>query len=720
MGFCDFETETEHDLFFVQGRKLEVVGNRVVDSATGEVPSVNTKCGAMVVWDRPTNSCREVGGLDTPERMVLSWGDESIDRVYFHNSRFDMSFILSWFWNQDVRETKQGEYIKIGKQRVWLKQIIKGNQNQLYCVRLCVEGERMDGKPIWKQNVEVWDSKLIWSSSLDELGKVFGVEKGGTTGGSQAVRIGCDDVMREYCMQDCRVLQVAMSEYFKMVKDAGGNEDGYMTAGATTYHLAMIWLCDMMVERLMEDDKMVRAARRWCEKHPPKTEKDAGKDDMRRYVEHRLRYDILPNDGMYDLRTRKKDADGEFIKKGGMDVYEMYDKLDKDGNVVRKGKGRFSWLRKGYKGAVPLMNWRRTLRASGICGKVIVKDVNSMFPFQMRTKPMPYGKPVRIDADECRELMDSPREDVTWACRLRLLAKVKKGHRGTFLEKNGQTVNDAGYETKALDTVDGEYVICEPEWRLLLRDYDVYDCEIVEAVRFKAKVGMFGGYIDKWYEVKNNAKGGMKAFAKLLLNALYGKFGTSPYREGHEYELVDGVLKDKLVSDETDERNEYYLPIAMWTTAYARDMLSQGCNAIGWDNVIYTDTDSWHVVGLEEEVIDARLRSIGVGDSKDLGDAKTEGVYAYGVYVRAKGYAHFDEEGRLVEAKFGGANRFPMLGKMENWLKPRRMMVGDKMKEGLFGYRLMGFQVKGGVLLMNIPVNLYDTSIKGKKRKVIG
>lgn len=718
MGFCDYETETEHDLFFVQGRKPEVVGNKVVDIATGEVPEVRTKCGAMVVWDRVTDSCREIGGLDTPEKMVLRWGDESIDRVYFHNSKFDLSFILNWFYGLDWKETKKGRYVKVGKQRIWLTRVIKGNQNQLYCVTFCIEGERVDGKPIWKQSVDVWDSAKIWSSSLDDLGKVFGVEKGGTTGGSQAVRIGCDDVMREYCMQDCRVLQVAMSEYFKMVKEAGGNEDGYMTAGATTYHLSMIWLCNHLVEQMSDDCKMVRTAERWCEKHPAKTKKDAEKDCLRRYVEHRVRYDILPNDGMYDLRVRKKGEDGEFLKKGEFDVYEVYDKTDKEGNVVRKGKGRFSWLRKGYKGAVPLMNWRRTLRVSGICGKVIVKDVNSMFPFQMRTKPMPYGKPKSITADECVELMDSPREDTTWACRMRLLAKVKKGHRGTFLEKNGRSMNDAGYETKALDTIDGEYVICEPEWRMVLRDYDVYDCRIVEAVRFKATVGLFGGYIDKWYDVKNHAKGGMKAFAKLLLNALYGKFGTSPYRESHDYELVGGVLKDKLVSDETDERNEYYLPIAMWTTAYARDMLSQGCNAIGWDNVIYTDTDSWHIIGLEEDVIDARLRSIGVGDSKDLGDAKTEGTFAYGAYVRAKGYAHFDEDGNLVEARFGGANWFPGMGRMENWLKPRKMMIGDRMKEGLFGYRLMAFQVRGGVLLKHIPVNLMDTSIKGNKRVV--
>lgn len=71
-----------------------------------------------------------------------------------------------------------------------------------------------------------------------------------------------------------------------------------------------------------------------------------------------------------------------------------------------------------------------------------------------------------------------------------------------------------------------------------------------------------------------------------------------------------------------------------------------------------------------------------------------------------------------MEAKFGGANWFPGLKKLENWTKPKKMVVNGQAKEGLFGYRLMGFQVKGGVLLKNMPVNLYDTSIKAKKRKV--
>lgn len=67
---------------------------------------------------------------------------------------------------------------------------------------------------------------------------------------------------------------------------------------------------------------------------------------------------------------------------------------------------------------------------------------------------------------------------------------------------------------------------------LFYEHYDVYNIEFIDGWKFRAQKGMFDKYINKWSKVKVESKlqgnKGMTLIAKLLLNSLYGKFGTSP------------------------------------------------------------------------------------------------------------------------------------------------------------------------------------------------
>lgn len=733
IAFCDFETTHRKDLAG-EGVDVRVVGKEVHVFENGKdtkrKPKVRVKCGAMVVWDREQDYDIEVGLLDSPERMILEWGDLDVKRAYFHNSRFDLAFLLAWFLSSPERVVlKNSQYIPVGKQRIYLGRICKGKMGALYSVTFRIEGERSHGKPAWKRTVDVWDSAKIWQDSLDRLGRNFdpdgskGLRKGATTGGSQALVVGVTPELREYCMQDCRVLAHVMKYYFQQVRDYCGQPNGFMTAASTTYNMALYWLWKETGKKA--DPKRIR---KWMSRLSPDKVKEIGENQMDHYCDAVVRY-YLPKLETSDLRRRVMNADGSWaVDEKGAKVYEYYDKVDRDGNVIREGKGRYSWMREGYKGATPLLDWKRRYGVRGLCGTVIVKDVNSMFPTQMVTRRMPVGTPWEIDAEYCARLMDDPVPDQTWMARIQVSMTVKKGHRATYLKKHGKEVSEDGFVTKALDRVDnidsGEYiVVCEPEWEMIRRDYDVKDVRILEAVAFKVQVGLFAGYIMHWYDIKSEAgrkwldedeeipnpkyNPALKAFAKLLINSFYGKFGSSPYMENHGYECVDGVLKDVVVKDETDEDNRFYLPLAIWTTAWARNTLSMGCNALGWEHVIYTDTDSWHIVGLTEEEATRRLESIGIGsDGEKLGDAPTEEVCDSGAYIRPKGYIHFDENGRVTEIKMAGANIFTDITCVDD-LKHTKTINGVT---GIWAQRLTGYNVIEGVLLMETYVNILEDS----------
>lgn len=66
----------------------------------------------------------------------------------------------------------------------------------------------------------------------------------------------------------------------------------------------------------------------------------------------------------------------------------------------------------------------------------------------------------------------------------------------------------------------------------------------------------------------------MYVISKLLLNSLYGKFGLNPRTRSKEpYLDKDKVLKFKMLHEEI--RDPIYVPIATFTTAYARmDIIS--------------------------------------------------------------------------------------------------------------------------------------------------
>lgn len=136
---------------------------------------------------------------------------------------------------------------------------------------------------------------------------------------------------------------------------------------------------------------------------------------------------------------------------------------------------------------------------------------------------------------------------------------------------------------------------------------------ISETVLFKGKVGHFAEAVKYWTDVKIKAKKeGNKAlyhFAKLMLNSFTGKMASDSKRKRRELVLDgDGTMHFRDIKDKEgnvscyNESKKYYKAFTSAITAYARCNLRDTMYEIGYDNILYFDTDSLYTTLTAEEV----------------------------------------------------------------------------------------------------------------------
>lgn len=240
-------------------------------------------------------------------------------------------------------------------------------------------------------------------------------------------------------------------------------------------------------------------------------------------------------------------------------------------------------------------------RVGRIKERVYYLDVNSMYPFVMKT----YEYPVRYVAT----LHDVPVEE---------LQKIMKKY--CVIANIEVETNEPILPYRAHKTIfptgrfSGWY--CTPEVELALEKGSV---KRVNCVHIYKKARIFEKYVDFFFNLKKQAKQEGNKFVylltKLYLNSLYGKFGqrTEELVEVSENEISDEELSEVLVSTGTGrityykingqvfrkERREVsynsFVAIASHVTSYARVHLYRLIETAGFENVYYCDTDSLFV-----------------------------------------------------------------------------------------------------------------------------
>lgn len=288
-------------------------------------------------------------------------------------------------------------------------------------------------------------------------------------------------------------------------------------------------------------------------------------------------------------------------------------------------------IRKAYKGGWVYANPKY---AGQTMGEGISYDVNSLYPSVMAScdgEILPFGKPVpftgRPEPDELYRL---------WIARIRCRFVTKPGHLPCIQLKGNLSFLPTEYIEESKEEV--YMTITSVDYDLIRQQYDLEVTEWVDGFYFKASRTLFKSYVSKWVKLKTEAtlegNKGKRQIAKLMQNALYGKFATRldvtgrrPYLDEH------GIVRYEDLDPE--ERDGVYLPVGCFITAWARYKTVRTAQSLG-DRFLYSDTDSVKVLGLDPP----RMRI----DDVRLGWWKDEGHFHRFKVLRAKTYmAEYDD-----------------------------------------------------------------------------
>lgn len=311
------------------------------------------------------------------------------------------------------------------------------------------------------------------------------------------------------------------------------------------------------------------------------------------------------------------------------------------------------------------------------------EDINSLYPYLMFDRLLPYGYPSYFEG--------KPTENDQYPLfivHMKCCFDLKPNHLPCIQLKNNRRFIETEYLTTSRDEDGGnepvEMWLTSVDYQLMMDHYDVYDETYINGFRFKGAKGMFNAYIDHWMHIKETTTGALRQLAKLMLNSLYGKFATNPkafqkipymdddgcvryatpVTQGYRIDK-NGVMHSKgwwidKAGNRHDEppenetvyvgpgrkeiyrtpreefRDPVYSALSCFITAYGRDKIIRSGQAV-YDRLIYMDTDSLHVSGHEP------VEGLEIHPTK-LGAFKSEGLYCRAKYIRAKTYIESKEE----------------------------------------------------------------------------
>lgn len=350
------------------------------------------------------------------------------------------------------------------------------------------------------------------------------------------------------------------------------------------------------------------------------------------------------------------------------------------------------FLRESYKGGFTYLSDKYVGKETGAG---IVFDKNSMYPSMMKYEKLPFGYPLKYKG----KYQENKKYDL-FIQRLQCSFDLKEGKipciqmKHTSIFAPNEYLKSSGGEIL-------ELVLTSVDLKLFLENYNVEELEYIDGFMFQSKIGMFSDYIDYWtnkkIEAKKEKNNSMYRISKLMLNSLYGKFGTNPISRKKLPYYENGQVKYKF--SDYEQQNPLYVAVASFITAYARSDIIHSSEIIreyslrkyGFDAYVYSDTDSIHCLLGDADIEELSL-FMKIDDYK-LGYWKLESRFEKGKYIRQKCYIEqFD--GKLNTTVAGLPKR---LGKYLNF---DNFNIGFT-TEGLHidNPKLVYNHTKGGVVL---------------------
>lgn len=319
------------------------------------------------------------------------------------------------------------------------------------------------------------------------------------------------------------------------------------------------------------------------------------------------------------------------------------------------------FLRPAYRGGICFLNYDLINKANKTNERKtykngVIVDKNSMYPWVMKTKPIPYGEPHEFSGKPTEDMLNQQEKGLIYIfVKIKVSFDIKKG-KIPCISITGEQVADrepgwarsskrysrrTGKYLKGNDKV--ELVLTYTDFKLLQECYDINYLSYIGGVYFSATKKLFYRYINYWYERKRNASSvGEQRVCKMMLNTLSGNLAK---RIDAENLLID--YNKELDQIEIDTNREFgvipsTIHIGAAITSYAREEIVKLGNKY-YDRLLYIDTDSLHLLGQD---------TTGIKIGKELGQYKIEHKFEEAAYYKPKMYG-FKEFGK-VHFKFAG------------------------------------------------------------------
>lgn len=350
------------------------------------------------------------------------------------------------------------------------------------------------------------------------------------------------------------------------------------------------------------------------------------------------------------------------------------------------------FIRESYKGGWTYVNPKfLNIRNKKVSGTTF--DVNSLYPSVMYKYPMPYGTPEEFEGKYIED-----KEHPLYIQKIHITRfKLRKNKFPMIQIKNNSRFTDTEYLTE------GENVyltVTNIDLQLIKECYLLAGVTYIKGLKFRACNNLFKEYIDKYIQQKIMAgklgNGALREQAKLMLNSLYGKFGSKVIRTPIELFLNNKeILSQKKNEDDEYAVNPYYTALSSFITAYARRETITGANN-NYDSFMYADTDSLHLNIDKDDIKNLKL-NIDWNNSGDLMLWKIELFFDDSLYLGAKKYMEHDPIKDVWEVKCAG---LPYDAK--KLIKSKEQFYVGATFEGKNAQKT----VKNGVLILPAPFSI--------------
>lgn len=499
-------------------------------------------------------------------------------RLYFHNLRFDGSFILSYFmrkYEQAFSEYDEKKLIfEFSPDRKMEKGSFKytiSDRGQWYCMTLRTERGFY---------VDIRDSLKLLPFSVKQIGKAFKTKHRKLDMEYEGYRYaGCEITPeeQEYIKNDVLVVKEALETLYKVGFDR-------LTIGSC---------CLFEYKNKILDPDLFRAMFPNLQKSYKLDADLYGYDTAERYIRRAYR-------GGWCYVVPEKA--GKVLGAGSVfDVNSLYPSMmhSESGNRYPVGYPRF---------------WR------GNC--IPEKALREKTYYFIRIRTRFYLKPGKLPFIQIKgNLYYKPTENLTTSDYI-----DSKGvsHRYTILPDGTKK------QMRPVITM-----TCT-DYQLFREHYYTEDLEILDGCYFNTEIGIFDEYINKYRKIKQENEGNaLRTWAKLALNNLYGKMATNINNSAKIAFLgPDGVVNYLDYPNFT--KDPVYIPIGAAITSYARNFTIRAAqrNYHGpkKPGFVYADTDSIHCDLPASKVKGIRIHP------QDFCCWKNETNFDYALFIRQKTY----------------------------------------------------------------------------------